>query len=163
MFVLAGGGGLAWTTAIVLAQDAQDPQQVESRARAAQAKRIVGVWDVAVTLRDCQTGIVVGAVRARNMFMAGGTLTELNARRNPSMRSPSFGIRHVDAERTYSAVFWYSRFEAGAFTQTVKVTRQIRLSRDGNAFAASAFVEVSDANDTTVFTGCATEAAKRLG
>jgi hypothetical protein len=44
----------------------------------------------------------------------------------------------------------------------VKVTRQIALSRDGNTFAATAFVEVFDTNDTLVQTGCATEAARRL-
>jgi hypothetical protein len=97
------------------------------------------------------------------MFIAGGTLTELNARGNPSLRSPSFGTWHVDGQGTYSAVFRYSRFDgAGTFTQTVKVTRQIRLSRGANAFAASAFVEVFDANDNLVLTGCATEAATRL-
>jgi hypothetical protein len=161
--LLVGAGGLAWTVAISFAQEAQAPQQLESRAHAPQAKRIIGVWDVAVTLKDCQTDEVVGAVRARNMFMPGGTMTELNARGNPSMRSPSFGIWHVDAEGTYSAVFWYSRFDAtGTFTQTVKVARQIRLSRDGNAFAASALVEVRDANENLAFTGCATEVAKRL-
>ena len=155
MCLLAAGGGLAWTVATVFAQETQDPQQ--------QGQRIVGVWDVAVTLRDCQTGNPVGAVRARNMFIAGGTLTELNARGNPSLRSPSFGTWHVGAQGTYSAVFRYSRFDsAGTFTQTVKVTREIRLSRDANAFAASAFVEVFDVNDNLVLTGCATEAAKRL-
>ena len=164
MFLLAAGGVLAWTVAASFAQEGQDPQQqAESRERAAQAERIVGVWDVAVTLRDCQTGNPVGAVRARNMFIAGGTLTELNARGNPSLRTPSFGTWHVNKKGTYSAVFRYSRFDAaGTFTQTSKVTRQIQLSPDTNAFAASAFVEVFDANDNLVQTGCATEAATRL-
>jgi len=161
--LLAGGLGLDWTVAIGSAQEPHDSQQMELRPHAAEARRIVGVWDVAVTLKDCETGNAVGAVRARNMFMVGGTLTELNARGNPSLRSPSFGTWHVDPEGTYSAAFWYSRFDgAGTFTQTVKVTRRIRLSRDGNTFAATAFVEVFDTNDTLVQTGCATEAARRL-
>jgi len=155
MFLLVAGGVLVSTMAAGFAQEAQDPQQ--------QAHRIVGVWDVAVTLRECQTGNPVGAVGARNMFVAGGTLTELNARGNPSLRNPSFGTWHVDREGTYSAVFWYSRFDgAGTFTQTVKVARQIQLSRDANAFAASAFVEVFDPIGNLVQTGCATEAATRL-
>ena len=155
MFLLGAGGGFVWMVAVGSAQEAEDSQ--------GQAQRIVGVWDVAVTLRDCQTGNPVGAVRARNMFIAGGTLTELNARGNPSLRNPSFGTWHVDGQGTYSAVFRYSRFDsAGTFTQTVKVARQIRLSRDANAFAASAFVEVFDATDNLIQTGCATEAATRL-
>jgi len=93
MFLLAAGGVLAWTVAASFAQEGQDPQQqAESRERAAQAERIVGVRDVAVTLRDCQTGNPVGAVRARNMFIAGGTLTELNARGNPSLHAQ---FRHM--------------------------------------------------------------------
>lgn len=164
MFLLAAGGVLAWTASAGFAQEAEDPQQqAESREHSAQARRIVGVWDVAVTLRDCQTSNPVGAVRARNMFIDGGTLTELNARGNPSLRNPSFGTWQLDGARTYSAVFWYSRFDgAGTFTQTVKVARRIRLSPDANAFAASAFVEVFDANDNLFQTGCATEAATRL-
>jgi hypothetical protein len=164
MFLLAVGGILAWTMPASFAQEPQNArQEVESRERAAQAERIVGVWDVAVTLRDCQTGNPVGAVRARNMFIAGGTLTELNARGNPTLRTPSFGTWHIDEKRTYSAVFRYSRFDAaGTFIQTSKVTRRIRLSSDANAFDASAFVEVFDVNDNLIQTGCATEAATRL-
>ena len=59
MFLLGAGGGFVWTVAVGSAQEAEDSQ--------GQAQRIVGVWDVAVTLRDCQTGNPVGAVRARNM------------------------------------------------------------------------------------------------
>src|SRR5262249_58724590 len=85
--VAAAAGGPLRTVSASSAQEGQDPQQqAESREHAAQAARIVGVWDVAVTLRDCQTSNPVGAVRARNMFMAGGTPTALNARRNPSLR-----------------------------------------------------------------------------
>ena len=73
------------------------------------------------------------------------------------------GAWHADQKGGYSAVFWYSRFDgAGAFTQTVKVGRQIQLGLDAKTFTASAFVEVFDVNDTLVQTGCATEAASRL-
>jgi len=147
-----------------IADDQQ--QQSESREAAARARRIEGVWDVMVTIRDCQTGNPVNppvTVRARNMFIRGGTLTELNARGNPSLRNPSFGTWHMDNDGTYAAVFRYSRFNPdGTFSQTVKVTRQIRLSRNGDAFAANAFVEVFDPSDVLVQTGCATEAATRL-
>jgi hypothetical protein len=159
--LLLAGGVRASTTAVQIAQDQE--QQSESREAAARARRIEGVWDVMVTIRDCQTGNPLTTVRARNMFIRGGTLTELNARGNPSLRSPSFGTWHIDDDGTYAAVFRYSRFNPdGTFSQTVKVTRQIRLSRDADAFAANAFVEVFDVNDVLVQTGCATEAATRL-
>jgi hypothetical protein len=145
-------------------QAAQDPdRQSQSREAVARARRIEGVWDVMVTIRDCLTGNPLTTVRARNMFIRGGTLTELNARGNPSLRSPSFGTWQMDAEGLYAAVFRYSRFNLdGTFSQTVKVTRQIRLGHAGDTFAADAAVEVFDVNDTLVQEGCATEEATRL-
>ena len=162
--LLAGG---VRASAVMTGQVTQDQeQQSESRESAARARRIEGVWDVMVTIRDCQTGNPVNppvTVRARNMFIRGGTLTELNARGNPSLRNPSFGTWHMDDDGVYAAVFMYSRFNPdGTFFQTVKVTRQIRLSQDADAFAANAFVEVFDVSDVLVQTGCATEAATRL-
>jgi hypothetical protein len=163
--LLAGGVRASTVTTGQIAQDQE--QQSESREAAARARRIEGVWDVTVTLRDCQTGNPLppplSPIHARNMFIRGGTLTELNARGNPTVRNPSFGTWHIDDDGTYAAVFRYSRFNPdGTFSQTVKVTRQIRLSRDADAFAANAFVEVVDVNDMLVQTGCATEAATRL-
>jgi hypothetical protein len=159
--LVAGGVRASTVTTVQIAQERE--QQSESREAAARARRIEGVWDVMVTIRDCETGNPLTTVRARNMFIHGGTLTELNARGNPSLRNPSFGTWHMDDDGTYAAVFWYSRFNPdGTFSQTVKVTRQIRLSPDADAFAANAFVEVFDVNDMLVQKGCATEAATRL-
>jgi hypothetical protein len=159
--LLAGGVRASTVTPVQVAQDQE--QRSESREAAARARRIEGVWDVMVTIRDCRTGNPLTTVRARNMFIRGGTLTELNARGNPNLRSPSFGTWHMDDDGAYAAVFRYSRFNPdGTFSQTVKVTRQIRLSREADAFAANAFVEVFDVNDVLVQTGCATEAATRL-
>jgi hypothetical protein len=149
--------------AVTTVQIAQDQGQQDESSEAARARRIEGVWDVMVTIRDCQTGDPITTVRARNMFIRGGTLTELNARGNPNRRSPSFGTWHIDNEGTYSAVFTYSRFNPdGTFFQTVKVTRQIHLGRNANTFVANAAVDVFDVNDTLVETGCASEAATRL-
>jgi hypothetical protein len=51
-------------------------------------------------------------------------------------------------------VFRYSRFNPdGTFFQTSKVTRQIRLSGDGDEFAANASVKVFDVNDVLVSKG----------
>jgi hypothetical protein len=161
MCLLLAAGVRASKTTVQIAQDQR--QQGESREADAFGRRIEGVWDVMVTIRDCQTGTPITTVRARNMFMRGGTLTELNAGGNPTRRSPSFGTWHPDEEGTYSAVFRYSRFDPdGTFSQTVKVTRQIQLGRNANTFTANAGVEVFDVNDTLVETGCATEAATRL-
>jgi hypothetical protein len=159
--LLVGGVRADTMTGVQIAQDPE--QQGESREAGARARRIEGLWNVMVTIRDCQSGNPLTTVRARNMFIRGGTLTELNARGNPRLRQPSFGTWHMDDEGVFDAVFRYSRFNPdGTFSQTVKVTRRIQLSRSAGTFAATAFVEVFDVNDTLVQTGCATEAATRL-
>jgi hypothetical protein len=156
--------GVVRADTVTTVRTAQNSElQSESREAGARARRIEGVWDVMVTIRDCQTGNPLTTVRARNMFIRGGTLIELNARGNPSLRQPSFGTWHMDEEGVFDAVFRYSRFNPdGTFSQTVKVTRQIRLGQDAKTFAANAAVEVFDVNDTLVQTGCAIEAATRL-
>jgi hypothetical protein len=165
MCLLCPGGVHSETlTNVRFAQNAHDQkQETEARNAARQARRIEGVWDVMVTISDCQTGTPLTTVRARNMFIRGGTLTELNARGNPTRRDPSFGTWHIEESGTYFAVFRYSRFNPdGTFSQTVKVTRRIRLTPDANHFTADAAVEVFDVNDTLIETGCATEKASRL-
>jgi len=52
--LLAGGVRASTVTPVQLAQDQE--QRSESREAAARARRIEGVWDVMVTIRDCQTG-----------------------------------------------------------------------------------------------------------
>src|SRR6266545_5815413 len=58
------------------AQEAEQ-REASSREHAVQARRIEGVWAVTATIRDCQTGDPIPGVplvRARNMFIRGGTL-----------------------------------------------------------------------------------------
>ena len=162
---------LAATSGRVLAvQDAQaqDDEQQQSPVpeHVAQTRGIEGVWAVTATIRDCQTGNPVPGVplvRARNMFIRGGTLTEIGARGNPILRGPSFGTWYFEGNGHYRAVFRYSRFNPdGTFLATQKIARSIALSTDRSTFAANALVESFDANDNLIQTGCATEVATRL-
>jgi hypothetical protein len=172
LFALISGltlaGAVTITPVLVSAEDLQDPQneqlQAESRQRSAQARKVEGVWDVTVAIRECQTGVVIRTVRGRNMFIRGGMLTELAAQSSPSLRSPSFGTWRYVGERHYTAVFRFSRFNPdGTFAATQKVSRGITLNRHANVFTANAIVELFDANDNPILpNGCATETAVRL-
>jgi hypothetical protein len=151
----------------VTAHDLQDglQRQAESLERAARAHMLEGVWDVSVTILDCQTGNPIRTVRATNMFIHGGTMTELAPRSSPSLRSAGLGTWGYVDRHQYTAVFRFSRFNPdGSFAATQKVSRVIDLNREGNAFSATAVVEIFDANDNLILpTGCATETGTRLG
>jgi hypothetical protein len=86
---------------ILLAANGFEHHQDKEQA----ARALEGLWDVTVTiLKDCQPGQVDRTVRAVNLFLRGGTLTEEPARTNLILRSPSFGTwRHV-GEHRFTAV-----------------------------------------------------------
>ena len=164
-FVLASA--LVVATALVSAEGLQDPDnqlQGDSRQHSAKARRIEGVWDVTVVIRDCQTGGALRTVRARNMFIRGGTLSELGAQTNPMLRGLGLGTWRYVGEDQYTAVFRFTRFNPdGTFSAVQKVTRTITLSQDSSMFAAAAVVELFDLDgNPTALPGCATETASRL-
>src|SRR5215207_11098417 len=125
--------------------------------------KIVGVWDVRVTRRDCQTGAPLGVnPPVMNMFNGGGTLLETSAGL-PTRRGPGLGTWQYAGAQSYSAVFRFFRFNAdGSFAGTRRVARTIELSRDANEFTATATDELFDASGNLFQTGCATETATRL-
>lgn len=125
--------------------------------------KIVGVWDVRVTRRDCQTGDSLGVNSpVMNMFNRGGTLLETSSGL-PTRRGPGLGTWQFVGGQSYSAVFRFFRFNAdGSFAGTRRVVRTIELSQDPNEFNATATDELFDANGNLFQAGCATETATRL-
>ncbi len=162
----AGQGGILDVLALsVFTQHGQDTQdtkaiQEDSPGHSALAGRIEGVWDVRVTILQCDTGAPIRNVRAMNMFIHGGTLTETATN---LLRGSSLGTWHHVGAQDYTAVFRFFRFNPdGSFAGTTKVTRSIELSRDANEFTATSSVESFDVNDNLIATGCAKETASRL-
>jgi hypothetical protein len=137
--------GLAATQAIVSAEE---------------APAIAGTWDVSVTIRQCETGSLIRAVRAMNLFIHDGSLTETAAN---FLRTPSVGTwRHLNGH-TYTATLRFFRYNPdGTFASTAKVTRTIELSQDGDQFTSTGSVEDFNAAGVRISVGCATETATHL-
>ena len=79
---ILAGMTLATMVAVTLAQVSLSAHEEQDR------QGIEGVWDVAVTIRQCDTGTPIVAIHAMNMFIQGGTLTETA---NDALRSSSLG------------------------------------------------------------------------
>jgi hypothetical protein len=124
-----------------------------------QMPSIKGVWIVKVTIRDCQTEDVIRRVRALNLFIHDGSLTETAVN---VLRTPSVGTwRHLEGQ-TYSSTFTFFRYKPdGTFASRAKVTRRIELSEDRDEFTSTGTVEDFDANNVLISTACATETATR--
>jgi hypothetical protein len=163
--VIALAVTMAWTMTVctVFGQNAQDKQSSASNAH---EKTLVGVWRTVVSPRDCQTGAPLGSLRGLFTFNEGGTMAEygIPPGSSPALRSPGHGLwRHEHGWEGYSLVFTYYRYNAGGgFIGSQKVTAALELGASGNEFTTSSAVQVFDANDNPIGSGCATAAGTRF-
>lgn len=143
--ILTLGLGLAASQAILSAQVTPSVQ---------------GVWNVSVTVVDCQTGAVIRTVGSVQGFSLGGSFTETA---NSLQRGDSVGTWNRAGGQTFNASFWFFRYNPdGTFKSFAQVVDTIALSLDGGQFNASGTVQDFDANNVLLSTACFTQAATRL-
>lgn len=136
----------AAATTVVAAQD-------ESRG-------LEGVWNVSVSVLDCETGAVIRQAHAITMFIHGGSMTQIAAN---LLRSSAEGTWTHAPEHTFTESFWFFRFNPdGSLASTANATHTIQLSPDGTKFTSTGVVRDFDANNLLISTGCATKTATRL-
>jgi hypothetical protein len=124
--------------------------------------RLVGVWDVSVTLRDCVSGHAIVTFPAMNQYAADGSQLEFGVNMSPAARYPSLGTWRFNGLRKFASEFRFFRFNPdGSYAGTQEVKRTITLSNDANQFSTVASVAIYDPQHHLVKTGCATEAATR--
>ncbi len=169
-----GGAALAILMLAMFAQ-IQVSAQVLENIPLEQSRGIVGAWRTAVTQRNCQTGLPLGpAFRGLFTFNQGGTMSEygIGPGSSPALRSPGHGVWeqisgggriYSSVFRNYSSVFVINRYDAsGVFISSQKIRTALELSADGNGFTTNAAVEIFDANDNLIGTGCATAVGTRI-
>ncbi len=153
----------AGTQIFVSGQESETSDSLEEQTERSQ-RNIVGAWRTAVTLRNCQTGLPVSPVgRGLITFHEGGTLSEFNLGPGQN-RSPGHGVwEQRRGRRNFSGVFVINRYDAtGVFIGTQKVRAAWELSTSGNSYTSNAAVEIFDANDNLIGTGCATSVGTRI-
>lgn len=122
--------------------------------------RLQGVWDVSVTVTNCQTGAPIRVVRSLQMFRYDGTFVETA---NTASRGISEGIWRPTGGQTYGASYWFFRYKPdGTFASIAEAADLITLSQDPGQFTASGKIEDFDANGVLISVGCFTHTAKRL-
>lgn len=143
------------------AQESQDEQRSEkSRQLSANARKIEGVWEAQVTLRDCQTGDPILTFRGMTTFIRGGSSISTNATPNPPI---AYGRWQYLGRRRYTDVFrFFLHNPDGSFAGVQRVIRKITLGQGGDDYTVTASAEIFDANDNLIATGCVIETAKRV-
>ncbi len=143
------------------AQESQDEQRSEaSHNFAGKARKIEGVWESQVTLRNCQTGDPIRTFRAMNMYIRGGSLMVTDY---TPLHGPGFGRWRYIGGRQYDSTFRFFLYNPdGTLAGLLRVKRNITLSREGDDFTGTASAELFDANDNLIANLCGTETAKRV-
>jgi hypothetical protein len=158
--------GVAASAILLLAVFAQIPvsTQILQELPSGQPRSIEGVWQTTVTQRNCQTGDVIRTFRGLSAYHEGGTMSETSAALSPALRSPGYGVWDKESYSTYSSSFIFQRFNPdGTFAGTQQTTSTITLgSRDGNTYNTTTSIQVFDANNNLLGTGCATATATRF-
>jgi hypothetical protein len=127
--------------------------------RGAAGAPIVGVWDVSVTVVNCQTSAVIRNVRSVQMYQPDGAFSETTSL---GSRGSSIGYWYRQEGQTYGATYFFFRYNAdGSFASLAKAANTITLSPDGNQFSVTATIQDYDANNNLLSTGCVTQTAKR--
>jgi hypothetical protein len=121
---------------------------------------IQGVWDVSVTVTNCQTGAIIRTVRSVQGFQRDGSFSETA---NTFLRGSSIGSWTHAGDPMYSAKYWFFRYKPdGTFASIAQATDAVQLSPNGNHFTAAATIQDFDANNVLLSTGCFVHSAKRL-
>lgn len=159
--------GSRWTAALVLAGVLVPGSGLTAMARAQDSgsdKGLEGTWRLQVTVLNCDTGQQLRPTfPAVFTFAKGGTATVITAGQLPSLATPGLGVWQHTQGRNYTAVtdaFVFSA--AGTFIQTHRLMRAIQVSDDGDSFTDQIALQIFDAADNPIATGCGTTVARRM-
>lgn len=129
-------------------------------AIAQNSNSIEGVWNVTVTVTNCQTGALIRTVRAIQGFSHDGSFTETAS---TYLRGSSIGTWNHDGGQNYSTTYWFFRYTpTGGFASFAYALNREKLDDDGNHFTASGTIQDFDANNNLISVGCVVHSATRL-
>lgn len=126
----------------------------------AQQHTLEGVWNVSVTVTNCDTGAVIRTVHSIQAYHHDGTVNETA---NSALRGPSEGVWSAGGGGTYSDSFYFYRYNStGGFASLAHATDTITLGQDAGTYTSVGHVQDFDANGNLISSGCVLHAAYRL-
>ena len=125
--------------------------------------RIVGVWDVQVTLRNCTTQAPLpSGFRGLHKYELGGT-AQIVPSTNPALLSPHVGVWKETEKDAYGLVFKMFRFDpAGLNIGWVVVHNDVVINEDATQYAGTGRADTFDSNGNLVGASCPIFAGVRL-
>lgn len=149
--------------AVVLLMVAGGMQAVSSAQSASTYPgKIVGVWDVQVTVLNCSNGVPIGSAQGLHKYEVGGT-AQFVPSINPAALSPYVGVWSPAPKDQYRAVLKTFRFDgAGNNIGWVVVRNIVAVSQDGTQYTGAGQAQFFDLNGNIVGASCQTFTGTRF-
>jgi len=148
--------GILVTQATALAQVGPDPRT------SARHSRIVGLWDVDVTVASCANGAPVASFKALHKYELGGTGQVVPATNPASLSAHVLIWSHV-ADNDYLMAMKMFRFDgAGNAIGWIVLTNEVSINEAADEYAGSGIAEIFDAAGNLVGASCPTLAGTRF-
>jgi len=152
----------------VFGQEAQrddaDEAKIENvQARRGKTDRLVGVWDVSVSIRVCQTGAIIRTFPSIGTFNADGTMLDTSSGIPQSLKTPGHGVWTPTEGSNF--VFRFKSFSfdaAGNATGWTIITHYGQLNHSTDDYQSSGTAQVYNMSGILVLTGCSTTTATRF-
>ena len=164
VFALAVIAALSITVPVVSSHNI--PDKHSSALSDDHERTIIGVWRMALTTVDCQTGDVIRTVPGLWTFHKGGTMSEFASAPglSPALRGSGHGVwQRAHGSQDYSLDFIFYRYNAsGVFTGPQRAKIAMILGASGDQFTATSTIEILDANDNVIITACGAPTGTRF-
>ncbi|MEO6898004.1 MAG: hypothetical protein ABI218_15310 [Caldimonas sp.] len=120
-----------------------------------------GVWEGAVTIRDCTTSAALATFQGSQMFNHGGTMNDTNS--SPvSSRGPGWGT-WAKSGINYNVKFRFFTYDgAGNVSGVARVARTVTLAAGGTSATGVNTSQFFDLNGTLLRSTCGTDTATRV-
>jgi len=141
----------------------QDEQTQENLSEQSGGERIIGTWDVQVTLRNCQNNAAIRTFPSIGTFMSGGTMLDSTSGIPQALKTPGHGVWSHTGGREYKFSFKSFSFDAnGNFTGWTIIRHFALLNSRGIGYESFGTAEVYAPNGNLLFTGCSSTTATRF-
>lgn len=126
-------------------------------------RRIEGLWDETVTIKDCSSGAALMVSRGTNLFIRGGALVATN-NAPPTVMGPAFGEWwHESRGYYFGAKMRLNRFNPdGSFAGIREIEREITLDNHADELTGTVSTHDYDPAGTLLAVICATESGTRV-
>jgi hypothetical protein len=128
---------------------------VSAQSVEAHRNRIVGLWDVQVTVKNCSTGATLGSFPALHKYELGGTGQVVPATNLAGLSAHMTVWSHVRDNRYRMTVKMFRFDSSGNNIGWAVIKNNIAINEDATGYAGLGRAEVFDSNGNSLGTSCA--------